>query len=120
MKKSIALILVALIAFSAIACTGSSKLIGTWVLDSGGDEETASSVELMKAFGMEMSIEFKSGGKGIRKTVYGDEVESAEFTYEFKDGKVIVDGANSEGSLRLEGNKLIMETEGMQLIFKKK
>lgn len=124
MKRSIAVLLVVLTILSAVACAGggasANKLIGTWVLDSGVGDEAEQSVALMKAFGAEMLIEFKDDGKGVLSTSYGGETDSDDFQYEFKDGNITIVGADSAGSIKLDGNNLIMESDGMQLIFKKK
>ena len=125
MKKSIALLLVAVMLLSAVACASGSanKLVGTWVLDSGVGEEAETSVALMKAFGMEMSIEFKSDGTGKINMSLGDDADSSEFKYEFNDGQIKildVEEDSDAGSMKLDGNKLIMEYENMQLVFKKK
>ena len=125
MKRSIAVLLIALMVLSAVACGAGNKsannIVGTWVLDSGVGEEADQYVSLMKAFGMEMSLEFNEDGTGKMNTVIGEESSSEEFKYEIKDGVITIEGAEeSAGSIKLEGDKLIMEADGMQIVFKKK
>lgn len=130
MKKSIAIVLIALMVFASVACGSGSKnsnkadpaidVVGTWVLDSGVGEEAAQYVELMKAFGMKMSIEFNNDGTGKFNTAFEEEIDSEEFKYEIKGDSIVILGVEeSAGSIKLENGDLIMETDGMTLVFKK-
>lgn len=124
MKKFTAMILVALLALSLIACGGTSgkSIVGTWELDSGVGEDAEQAVSLMKAFGMTMSITFNADGTGTVDSAFGEEKSSEPFTYTYEDGvlKVNDQEAGDGLNIKVEGNKLIFETDDMQMIFKKK
>ena len=124
MKKFAAILLVALMVLSLVACgnKGGNSIVGTWELDSGVGEEAEQAVALMKAFGMTMSITFNADGTGSMDSSYGDETNSEPFEYTYEDGVLKIDGEEAgEGvSIKVEGNKLILESDGMQMIFKKK
>lgn len=125
MKKFTAWMLVVLLALTLVACGGSkggNSIVGTWELDSGVGEEAEQTVALMKAFGMTMSITFNADGTGSMDSSYGEENTSEPFNYTYENGVLKIDGEEAaEGvSLKIEGNNLILESEGMQMIFKKK
>lgn len=122
MKKWIAVMLVALMALSLIACGGKSDgVVGTWKLSDGTDEQSKQAVELMKAFGMEMKITFKEDGTGSMETSMGGETQAVAFTYTYENGTLTMTETESGSSIdaRIDGNKLIMEQDGAGLIFKK-
>ena len=128
MKKFVAVLLVALMALSLIAC-GSSKsgkddnsIIGTWELDDGIDEESKQMVALMKAFGMTMSITFNADGTGTMDSAMGDEKESTPFNYTYENGVLKIEDAETEEgqTIRVEDGKLYLEMDGMGIVFKKK
>ena len=121
MKKWIAVMLVALMALSLIACGGKSDgVVGTWKLDSGTNDEADQYVQLVKAFGMEMEITFKEDGTGSVETSMAGETQSSPFNYTYENGNLKIEGADDTGKMYLDGNKLILESEGMGLVFKKK
>ena len=122
MKKFTAILLVVLLALSLIACSkGSNSIVGTWELDSGVGEEAEQVVALMKAFGMTMSITFNADGTGTMDSTYGEEKQSEPFNYTYENGVLKVDEGDEEGvNIKIEGDKLYLESEGMQMIFKKK
>lgn len=125
MKKFIAILMVALMALLLVAC-GSGKpasdpaagIVGTWELDDAESEESKQVVELMKAFGMSMTFEFKADGTGTLTTVMGEEPEVNEFSYEIKDDQIVIDGSGA--TFKIEGDNLHIDVEGEMLIFKKK
>ncbi len=124
MKKFTAILLVALMALSLVACGGKSgnAIVGTWELEDGIDEESKQAVAMMKAFGMTMSITFNADGTGVMESKMGDETESTPFNYTYENGVLkIEDSENEEGqSIRIEGGKLYLELDGMGIVFKKK
>ena len=126
MKKWIAVLLAALLALSLIVCGKGNSIVGTWELDSGVGEEAQQAVALMKAFGMSMSITFKADGTGSLDYAYGGEVQTTSFSYTYEDGALKLtseDGEEADTSgmnFKVEDGKLIMEQEGMGLVFKKK
>ena len=124
MKKFTAVLLVALMALSLIACggKGGNSIVGTWELDSGIGEEGEQTVQLMKAFGMTMSITFNADGTGTMDSTFGEEAESDPFNYTYEDGVLKIDGEEAgEGvSIRIEDGKLILEQDGVGMVFKKK
>ncbi len=124
MKKWIAILLVAMMALSLVACGGSSAkdpaqaIVGTWELSAGEGEEAEQVVAMMLAFGVTMSFEFTKDGKATMTTKMGDDVETEDATYEFKDGKLYMDG--SPADCTIDGNKMTIDVDGTKLIFKKK
>lgn len=121
MKKWIAVMLVALMALSMIACGGKDTgVVGTWELDSGDGDEAKSYVAMMKLFGMDMSLTFNEDGTGSIDSKLGDETDSTPFTYTYADGVLTIDGAGDEGTIKVDGKKLTIEMDGYGLIFKKK
>ena len=121
MKKWIAVMLVALMALSLIACGGKSDgVVGTWELDSGIGEEGEQMVQLLKAFGMSMSITFKADGTGTIDTEGMGQKDSQPFNYTYENGVLTIDGTEGGNNLKIEGNKLILEQDGVGMVFKKK
>ena len=123
MKKFTAILLVVLMALSLIACgSKGGSIVGTWELDDGIDDDSKQAVALMKAFGMTMSITFNSDGTGTMDSAYGEETQSEPFSYTYENGVLKIEGSEVEDgqSIRVEGNKLILEMDGMGIIFKKK
>ena len=124
MKKFTAVLLVALMALSLIACgsKGGNSIVGTWELEDGIDEESKQTVALMKAFGMTMTITFNADGTGSMESKMGDESESTPFNYTYENGVLKIEDSEAEEgqSIRIEGGKLYLEMEGIGIIFKKK
>ena len=143
MKKLIAILLVALMAFGLFAACGGkdsgkkadadptpepdplADLYGVWNLTGGEGEETQQVVAMMMAFGMTMTFTFEKDGKGSMDATYGEETQSTAFTYEAKDGKLIMTSENeedgvSESDFRIEDGKLYITVDGEALIFTKK
>lgn len=127
MKKWIAVLLVALMALSLIACGSKggkddNSIVGTWELEDGIDEESKQTVALMKAFGMTMTITFNADGTGTMDAAMGEENESTPFNYTYENGVLKIEDAETEEgqNIRLEDGKLYLEMDGMGIIFKKK
>ena len=98
-----------------------NSIVGTWELSDGVGEEGQSTVELLKAFGMNMYFTFNKDGTGSMDITYGGETESESFRYTYENGVLKVDEGDEEGvNIKIEGDKLYLESEGMQMIFKKK
>lgn len=93
-------------------------IIGTWTLDSGVGEEAEQTVALLKAFGMSMTITLNEDGSGMLEVSYGGEAESQPFSYTYEDGVLTIQNGNTL-ALSIEDGQLILEQEGMQLIFVK-
>ncbi len=124
MKKLIAILMVAVLALSLVACGSkepadpAAAIVGTWELDDAESEEAKTAVQMMKMFGMTMTFEFKADGSGKLTTQMGEEPEVNDFTYEIKDNQIVIDGSPAE--FKIEGKKLHITVDGDQLIFKKK
>lgn len=124
MKKFTAILLVALMALSLIACgggKGGNSIVGTWELDSGIGEEGEQTVQMMKAFGMTMSITFNADGTGTMDSTFGEESQSEPFNYTYENGVLKIEEGDSEGvNIRVEDGKLILEEDGVGMVFKRK
>ena len=123
MKKFTAVLLVALMALSLIACggKGGNSIVGTWELDSGIGEEGEQTVQLMKALGMTMSITFNADGTGTMDSTFGEESQSEPFNYTYENGVLKIEEGDSEGvNIRVEDGKLILEEDGVGMVLKRK
>ncbi len=123
MKKLIAILLVALMALSLVACNRtpadlSTAIIGSWELDDAEGEETKQAVAMMKLFGMSMILEFHEDGTGKMISAMGEEEEVTEFNYQIKDNQIVIDESPAE--FKIVDKELHISLEGEMMIFKKK
>ncbi len=123
MKKLIAILLVALMALSLVACNRTSAdlstaIVGSWELDDAEGEETKQAVAMMKLFGMSMILEFHKDGTGKMISAMGEEEEVTEFNYQIKDNQIVIDESPAE--FKIVGKELHISLEGEMMIFKKK
>lgn len=118
MKKGIAILLTVLLAVSLIACGKGNSIVGTWTLDSGVGEDAEQAVAMMKAFGMTMSITFNADGTGTMDSAFGEQTESIPFNYTYENGVLTMEGGEAV-QLQIEGDKLVLDQDGSQMIFKK-
>ncbi|MBQ1820330.1 MAG: lipocalin family protein [Clostridia bacterium] len=115
MKKTIAILLVALMALTLFAACGSktdndnsdkndagepaksdptpvpdpnAELYGTWTLAGGEGEDAEQAVAMMMAFGMTMTFTFNEDGTGSEDASFRDETQSVPFTYTAENGKL--------------------------------
>ncbi len=99
MKKAIAILLIAVMVLTVVACSARSKLVGTWIK---GHE----------------SLTFKKDGTGYFK----ENGRRYPLTYE-TDGDTIfisMDDEDVEGTFEIKGDKLILRADGEKLTFRKK
>lgn len=127
MKKWIAVMLVALMALSLIACgsKGSESgagdgIVGTWELDHGIGDEGKQAVDMIKAFGITMSITFKADGTGSIDSEGMGQSDSQSFNYTYENGKLTIEGADGSNNIKISGNELTLEQDGVGMVFKKK
>ena len=108
MKKTIAIVLVALMALTMLAaCAKKDALIGTWA-----HEETQSGMTA------KMTMEFTKDGKLIIKGYMGDaEMMSEEKTYKVEGDKIIVDG--DAQTFKISGKTLTLGEGEDALVFTK-
>ena len=120
MKKTIAILLAALMVLASIACGGkkSDSVVGTWELTDGEGEEAQQTVRMMLALGMTMTFTFNEDGTGVMGVNLGGKDESENFTYTLEEGKILIDGSPTE--YRLDGGRLYLNVNGTVMIFGRK
>jgi len=119
MKKWIAILLAALMALTLVACGSKGEgIVGTWELSGSEDEESEQQVKMMLAMGMSMSVTFNADGTGSMKVAFNGEDESHDFAYTLEDGKLTMDG--EEQTFKLDGDNLILDMNGVNMLFKRK
>ena len=70
---------------------------------------------------MTMSITFNADGTGSMDSTFGEEKQSEPFNYTYENGVLKIEEGDSEGvNIKIEGNKLILEQDGVGMVFKKK
>lgn len=122
------LLMVALVAMTFAACGGSGGVAGrTFELDKDatdiGDFEGG---ELILAMFNEFSITFNKDNTGKMKmtaSLLGEsQTEEADITYEQNESKVTIKNTSSNETIdcTIEGGKLIMEQNGLKLVFSPK
>lgn len=113
-KRIAAIVLAVAFAFSVVACGGKdmsgSKYCGTWKATTAEYAGFEMSVEDL--FG-DFSIDLGTDGKAT-VTVDGDKKSGK---WDEKDGKVEIDG---QGLFTPDGDKLVVEMEGVTITFEKK
>ena len=128
MKKIIAILMAVVMMFTVAGCGGSADpLVGTWVLDTSAMTEgmTEEEAALVMAFMGSMEITYTFNADGTLKadvSMMGEE-ESSTGTYKAEGGNIVItgeDGTETTIPYTLEGNKLVMETEGQSLTFTRK
>ncbi len=95
-------------------------VVGTWELDHGIGEEGEQAVALLKAFGATMTITFNEDGTGSIDSEVMGESDSESFTYTYENGVLTIDGAEGGNALRIEGDELILEQDGVGMVFIRK
>lgn len=141
MKKTIAILLVALMALTMFAACKKDKknadgdtIVGTWELDFNAAMSLLSEQEraMMEQFGITAdnykgSYTFKEDGTGHAEMTMMGESMSGDFTYKTEGDKLTItatmDGQTSttEGTYTIEGNKLTMTSStGETLVFNRK
>ena len=131
MKKVFAVLLTAVLLISLAACGASKpedKLIGSWKLtDARADKDGDSigigqAITMITGMGGAVNIEFKKDGTGKLSMSLMSQSQDADFKWKMDNGKLvmIMDG-ETDNSLEytVEGTKLTLGKEGMQLIFEK-
>ncbi len=142
MKKTIAILLVALMALSLFAACSkkdaekkesADTIVGTWELDfeaamaQRSEEERA----LMETFGVtadsyNASYTFNADGTGHASTSMLGRTQSADFTYKTEGDKLRItytyDGETAFSGLtyKVEGNKLTLSDAGESMVFNRK
>lgn len=106
--------------FALVGCGANNKagFVGSWDIESGSSENmSASSIEVMKKFGMNITMTLKDDGTGSMDLVG----EHADFTWEAtsaSEGKMTVQG--NETKLKLADGKLMLEqSDGTSMTFAK-
>ena len=108
MKKTVAILLVAIMALSFVACA-SKKIVGKWELTEYKGE-TDSTIQML----MNQTFEFKDDGT---YTIMGIEAG----TYKVKGGKLFFDGDTKEYyNLSFSGDTMKISGEEDTMVFKKK
>ena len=122
MKKTFAILLVTLLLMSAlVGCAGAGGLSGKYVLKSmemDGVDMTGF-LALGGVSASDIYLEFMGGGRFRMVAAALGMSENTEGTYTQAGNKLVltVDDEPVEG--RLEGNKIILEKDGMVMIFQK-
>ena len=148
MKKTIAIVLAALMALTMLAAcakkdskAGADPLVGTWTVDFASmiSEEQKAAMEQMgmtleqalEQMGMSLDqfkVEFTFNADGTGKAIMemNGESHNADFTYTAKDGKLemkaTVDGETNTQTTdyKLDGDTLTMTVENQTMTFKRK
>lgn len=117
MKKTIAILLAALMVLASIACGGkkSDSVVGTWELTDGEGEEAQQTVRMMLALGMTMTFTFNEDGTGHMKMDVMGQQQDQDFNYTIENNQIVIDGAGAD--YKLDGDKLTIQVEGMAMIF---
>ena len=99
MKKTIAILLLTVMALTVVACSAKSKLIGTW-----GDEH--------------QSITFKKDGTGTYTTLYG---VTSFMTYSVNGDKLTmtIEGITVSGTVKISGKTMTLDTGSRTMVFTK-
>jgi hypothetical protein len=124
MKKGLALILAAITAlgiFAFTACGGDSGISGKYELDSAEASGITITKEDLISYGMDMSMEFKSGGK-VTMSLNGE--DGYEGTYKVDgdnititdDTEAVVEGTLSDGGKTIT---ILEPSSGVTMILKK-
>lgn len=112
-----------LIAVAVVLCVvlGGNKVVGKYNLYAyiQNDEENTSMVELLKSFGMNITVDFKDNKTGVLETVGGDETNKQEFTYD--DKKITIkNGSNTEETeYKLDGDYVTITVGDEKMKFKR-
>lgn len=123
MKKSIRYLAAALTGacFLSVSACGAEKpeIVGNWEMYSGeADGVTLSGDTLVEAVGFDMTIEIKEDGT-FEATNSADEEETASGEWKEEDGKYILESEGTPLTCTLSDGDLVMEENGVKLIFKK-
>lgn len=133
MKKTVAILLIALLAMSALACS-KNPLVGTWAVDI--DEELAGISEEeraeMESLGFskdkwKWELTFKADGTGCHEEMIDCLSTVTDFTYTVKDGKLTIRGPfdgeiqESTSKYEIKGNVLtIYDEDGLSITYYKR
>ncbi len=143
MKKTIAILLVTLMALSFVACASkkdaekkesADTIVGTWELDFDAMMSQLSEEEraLMETFGMTAdsysgSYTFNADGTGHASISMMGQTESADFTYKTEGDKLTIiatyegETSTTTGNYKIEGSKLTMTSDaGESMVFNRK
>lgn len=114
MKRTAKIALSLLVILSILACfaaCGSKVPSGKYNLSKMDAEGFSMDADMLKEYGMEITIEFNSDGTGTL-TMMDDEED-----FEWKDNKIIADG--EEMTFKLSGSTLTIESEEGTMVFEK-
>ena len=144
MKRTIAILLVALMALTMFAACAKDKkngdaqsnadpIVGTWSVDFDSlmgelTEEERGYMEMMgiTADNYKMEYTFNADGTGKAEIAMFGENQKVDFTYTAKDGKVVMtatveeETSTQEVDYVIDGNTLTMTLEGETMTFKRK
>ena len=106
MKKTLAIVaLLAVLVLTLTACGGGGGIVGKG--------EGTGKMEGMEGVALPITMEFTADGKVTLSMSFMGESQSETSDYEYKDGKLTINGQTTP--VTLSGNKLVMEQEGIKL-----
>jgi len=112
-----------LIAVAVVLCVilGGNKVVGKYDLYAyiQNDEENTSMVELLKSFGMKVSVEFKDNKTGVLETVGGDETTTQDFTYDDKKITIKSGSETEETEYKVDGDYVTVTIGDEKMKFKR-
>ena len=104
-----------------IVLNSGNKVVGKYDLYSyiQDGQENTTMVNLIKGFGMNMTVEFKGDKTGVLETTGGDDASSQKFTYDDKKIKLEADGETKETDYKLDGDYVTITVETETMKFKR-
>lgn len=128
MKKTIAILLVVVMALSLAACSKSkdakkdgkkneNTIVGTWELDLDATfaDQDQDTLDFLKSSGYSMSFTFNADGTGTAKMTGDDDTS---FEYKIENNQIVIEDEGVDYTLN--GDKLTLDMNGEKMIFNRK